>query len=67
MTAFLAAIGIEMRPGGGGVATLFPGSLIDRGALVIDETRGMAFDEQNATLCGVPPFPHMVRWLRESE
>jgi hypothetical protein len=157
MAAFLAAIGIEMRSGGADVATLFPGSLIDHGALVIDEARlaapgdalheaahialappsrrrrdlaflddadggeelttiawcwaasleiriepedifhstaykngdsdtiiasarreiyigfpllqtwGMAFDKQNAALRGVPPFPHMVQWLRESE
>jgi hypothetical protein len=26
---------------------------------------GMAFDEPNARLRGVEPFPHMVRWVRE--
>jgi hypothetical protein len=25
---------------------------------------GMAFDESNARLRGVAPFPHMVRWMR---
>jgi len=24
----------------------------------------MAFDEQNAILRGVEPFPHMVKWVR---
>jgi hypothetical protein len=24
----------------------------------------MAFDEQNARLRGVKPFPHMVKWIR---
>jgi hypothetical protein len=154
MAAFLGTIGIEMRAGAVDVPTLFPGSLIDRGSLVVDESkliapgdaldeaahialapperragdlafleadgaeelttiawswaallkigiepeeifhgtayprgdssmiienarRGihigfpllqawrMAFDEANARLRGVDPFPHMVRWVRE--
>jgi hypothetical protein len=156
MAAFLQTIGIEMRAGVVDIETLFPGSLIDRGALVIDESKlvapgdalheaahialrppelrtsdfaflddadggeelttiawcwaallklelepedvfhgtaykgggssvpieegrkgnyigfpllqawGMAFDEKNAALRGVPPFPHMVHWVRPS-
>src|SRR5215212_7716754 len=155
MAAFLRSIGIDMGAGDVAVATLFPGSLVSRGSLVIDESRlvapgdalheaahiaiapperrfrdfaflddatggeelttiawcwaallqldiapedifhgtaykggdsgmiidsarrgvyigfpllqfwGMAFDEENAALRGVPPFPHMVKWLRE--
>jgi len=155
MSWFLASIGIEMRPGQVEVETLFPGSLISHGSLVVDETkliapgdalheaahialapperrssdfafledatggeevttiawswaalleldiqpedifhgtaykdggsstildcarRGiyigfpllqaweMAFDEPNALLRGVKPFPHMVKWIRE--
>jgi len=155
VAAFLESIGIEMRAGTIDVPTLFPGSLISRGSLVIDESkliapgdalheaahialspperrssdfafiegemggeelttiswcwaalleleiqpqdifhdtaykrgdsamiidcaqRGiyigfpllqaweMAFDEQNAALRGVHPFPHMVKWVRE--
>src|SRR3954452_21461045 len=42
MAAFLGSIGIEMRPGNVDVPTLFPGSLIDRGALVIDESKLVA-------------------------
>jgi hypothetical protein len=154
MAAFLGNIGIEMRAGAVDVPTLFPGSLIDRGSLTVDESKltapgdalheaahialapperrgadlaflddadggeelttiawcwaalleidvapediyhgtayprgdsatiienarrgtyigfpllqawGMAFDEANARLRGVEPFPHMVRWLR---
>ena len=154
MAAFLGDIGIEMRAGVIDVPTLFPGSLISRGSLVVDESVlyapgdalheaahialsppgrrasdsgmlegatggeeittvawswaallelglapeevfhdraykrgdsatiienarrgnyigfpllqawGMAFDERNASLRGVKPFPHMVRWLR---
>lgn len=154
MAEFLGAIGIEMRAGTIDVPTLFPGSLISRGSLVIDESRlvapgdalheaahialspperrsldtgylkgatggeelatiswswaalleldirpedifhgtaykrgdsamiiesarrgvyigfpllqawGMAYDEQNARLRGVRPFPHMVKWVR---
>jgi hypothetical protein len=154
MAAFLESIGIEMRPGVIDVPTLFPGSLISGGLLVVDESillapgdalheaahialapperrstdvgliqgatggeelttiawswaalleldltpeevfhgtaykggdssniidcarRGiyvgfpllqaweMAFDEPNASLRGVKPFPHMVKWLR---
>jgi hypothetical protein len=155
MAAFLGSIGIEMRAGPIDVPTLFPGSLISRGSLVVDESilvapgdalheaahialspperrsadfgfmeaatggeelttiswswaallkleiepedvfhgtaykrgdsamiidcsrRGifigfpllqaweMAFDERNALLRGVKPFPHMVKWIRE--
>ena len=155
MAAFLGLIGIEMRPGTIDVETLFPGSLIFHGSLVIDESmliapgdalheaahialspperrsddfafiegemggeelttiswcwaallkldmqpedifhdtaykggdsamiinharRGifigfpllqaweMAFDERNARLRGVKPFPHMVKWIRD--
>ena len=155
MAAFLGSIGIEMRAGTIDVPTLFPGSLISRGSLVVDESilvapgdalheaahialspperrsadfaflkaasggeelttiswswaalleldiqpedvfhgtaykrgdssmiidcarRGiyigfpllqaweMAFDERNALLRGVKPFPHMVKWIRE--
>ena len=154
MAAFLRSIGIEMRPGTIDVPTLFPGSLISQGSLVVDEsiliapgdalheaahialspperrsadfafiegdmggeeltaiswcwaalleleiepedifhetaykrgdsamiidcarrgiyigfpllqTWGMAFDEPNALLRGVKPFPHMVKWVR---
>jgi hypothetical protein len=154
MAAFLGDIGIDMRAGLIGVPTLFPGSLISRGSLVVEESllfapgdalheaahialappvrrssdsgllkgadkgeelttiawswaallildltpedifhgkaykrgdsemiidcarRGiyigfpllqtweMAFDERNASLRGVKPFPHMVKWLR---
>lgn len=154
MAEFLGSIGIEMRAGTIDVETLFPGSLISRGSLVIDEAmliapgdalheaahialspperrsddfafiegemggeelttiswcwaallevdiqpedifhgtaykggdsdmiidcarRGiylgfpllqaweMAFDERNASLRGVKPFPHMVKWIR---
>jgi hypothetical protein len=154
MAEFLGSIGIEMRAGAIDVPTLFPGSLISGGSLVIDESRlvapgdalheaahialapperrssdfgylkgatggeelttiswswaalleleiqpedvfhgtaykrndsaniidcarrgiyigfpllqvwEMAFDEQNALLRGVEPFPHMVKWLR---
>jgi hypothetical protein len=38
MAEFLASIGIDMRPGAIEVETLFPGSLISRGSLVIDES-----------------------------
>src|SRR5712664_1956872 len=38
MAAFLRAIGIEMRAGTIDVETLFPGSLISCGSLVIDES-----------------------------
>lgn len=154
MAAFLGSIGIEMRAGTIDVPTLFPGSLICGGSLVVDESmliapgdalheaahialspperrssdfgfmeaatggeelttiswcwaallkleiepedifhgtaykrgdsamiidsarRGifigfpllqaweMAFDERNALLRGVKPFPHMVKWIR---
>jgi hypothetical protein len=154
MAEFLASIGIGMRPGKIEAQTLFPGSLISGGSLVVDESllyapgdalheaahialapperrysdtgllkgatggeelttiawswaallelglspedvfhgkaykrgdsdmiienarRGvyigfpllqaweMAFDERNASLRGVEPFPHMVKWLR---
>jgi len=154
MSAFLGTIGIEMRAGDVDVPTLFPGSLIERGSLTVDESKlvapgdalheaahialapperrgadlaflddadggeelttiawcwaalleidvapediyhgtayprgdsamiidaarcgvyigfpllqawGMAFDEPNAQLRGVEPFPHMVRWVR---
>ena len=156
MAAFLGSIGIEMRPGTVDVPTIFPGSLISRGSLIIDESIliapgdalheaahialapperrsddfafiedatggeeitavawcwaallelkiepedifhptayksgvdsstiidyarrgvyigfpllqawGMAFDEKNALVKGVKPFPHMVKWVRE--
>jgi hypothetical protein len=154
MSEFLGSIGISMTAGVVDVPTIFPGSLIARGALVIDESKlvapgdalheaahialspperrasdfavlhdadggeelttiawcwaallaiglepedifhgtayprgdsptiinaakrgvyigfpllqawGMAFDEKNARLEGVEPFPHMVRWIR---
>ena len=38
MAAFLRSIGIEMRAGSIDVPTLFPGSLISRGSLVVDES-----------------------------
>jgi hypothetical protein len=38
MAVFLAGIGIEMRPGVIDEPTLFPGSLISRGSLVVDES-----------------------------
>lgn len=38
IAAFLASIGIEMRAGDILVPTLFPGSLISRGSLVVDES-----------------------------
>ena len=31
------------------------------------QTWGMAFDEPNARLRGVKPFPHMVKWIRDVE
>jgi hypothetical protein len=155
MAEFLGSIGIEMRPGIIDLPTLFPGSLVSHGSLVIDESIlvapgdalheaahialapperraadtgllegatggeelttiswswaallkldippedifhdtaykrgdsamiidcarrgiyigfpllqawGMAFDERNALLSGVKPFPHMVKWIRE--
>jgi len=154
MAAFLESAGIRMNAGRLDGETVFPGSLIDRGSLVIDEAKllspgdalheaahialappdrrardvaflsdadggeeiaaiawcwaalleidlepeevfhptayprgdssaiidaakrgvfigfpllqawGMAFDEANARLRGVEPFPHMVRWMR---
>ena len=154
MAAFLGSIGIAMRAGAVDVPTIFPGSLIDRGSLIVDEAKllapgdalheaahialapperrgldvaflegadggeelttiawcwaalleidvppedifhgtayprgdsaliiecarrgnyigfpllqawGMAYDEANARLRGVEPFPHMVRWVR---
>ena len=154
MSEFLGSIGISMTAGPVDVPTIFPGSLIARGALVIDESKlvapgdalheaahialspperrgsdfavlhdadggeelttiawcwaallaiglepedifhgtayprgdsptiidaakrgvyigfpllqawGMAFDEKNARVEGVEPFPHMVRWIR---
>lgn len=156
MAEFLGSIGIEMRAGTIDVPTLFPGSLVSYGSLVVDESlliapgdalheaahialspperrskdfgylksatggeelttiswswaalleldlqpedvfhgtaykrndsemiidsarRGiyigfpllqvweMAFDERNALLRGVKPFPHMVKWVRDS-
>jgi hypothetical protein len=27
---------------------------------------GMTFDRKRAPGAGVPPFPHMVRWLRQA-
>jgi hypothetical protein len=38
MAAFLSSIGIEMRSGTIDVPTLFPGSLISGGSLVVDES-----------------------------
>src|ERR1700704_4562366 len=38
MAAFLGSIGIEMRAGTIDVPTLFPGSLISGGSLVVDES-----------------------------
>ena len=38
MADFLGSVGIEMRPGKIDVETLFPGSLISRGSLVVDES-----------------------------
>jgi hypothetical protein len=38
MAAFLGAVGIEMRAGTIDVPTLFPGSLISGGSLVVDES-----------------------------
>lgn len=155
MATFLGSIGIEMRPGTIAVPTLFAGSLVSYGSLVVDESLlvapgdalheaahialapserrkadfafiedaddgeeittiawcwaallkleiepedifhptaykggdstmiidcarrgtyigfpllqawGMAFDEANALLRGVDPFPHMVKWVRD--
>jgi hypothetical protein len=42
MAAFLDSIGIEMRPGTSDVPTLFAGSLISNGSLVVDESRLIA-------------------------
>jgi hypothetical protein len=39
MAVFLGSIGIEMRPGTIDVETLFPGSLLAHGSLIIDESR----------------------------
>ena len=38
MAEFLGSIGIEMRAGTSDVPTLFPGSLVSGGSLVIDES-----------------------------
>jgi hypothetical protein len=38
MATFLSSIGIEMRAGSIDVPTLFPGSLVAGGSLVIDES-----------------------------
>ena len=38
MSSFLGSIGIEMRPGKVDVETLFPGSLISTGSLIIEES-----------------------------
>ena len=38
MAAFLGSIGIEMRPGTIDVPTVFPGSFISGGSLVVDES-----------------------------
>ena len=155
MAAFLGSIGIEMRAGAVDVPTLFPGSLVSHGSLVVNESAlvapgdalheaahialapperrqadfafiedadngeeittiswcwaalleldiapedifhptaykggdstmiienahrgvylgfpllqawGMAFDEANARLRGVAPFPNMVKWVRD--
>jgi len=155
MSSFLGSIGIEMRAGTVDVPTLFPGSLVMHGSLLVDESVlvapgdalheaahialapperrhadfgfiedadngeeittiswcwaallelnlkpedifhptaykggdstmiidnarrgiylgfpllqawGMAFDEKNALLRGVKPFPHMVKWVRD--
>lgn len=42
MAGFLGTIGIEMRAGSVEQSTLFPGSLVDRGSLVIDESKLVA-------------------------
>src|SRR6185503_1383222 len=42
MAAFLGSIGIEMRAGTIEVETLFPGSLLSRGSLIIDESQLIA-------------------------
>ncbi|HYI12476.1 MAG TPA: hypothetical protein VEK57_25710 [Thermoanaerobaculia bacterium] len=42
MAAFLHSIGIPMEAGTVDVPTIFPGSLIARGALVIDEAKLVA-------------------------
>ncbi len=42
MAEFLRSIGIDMRAGDVDVPTLFPGSLVSRGSLVIDESRLVA-------------------------
>jgi hypothetical protein len=42
MAAFLDSIGIEMHAGAVEVPTLFPGSVIDRGTLRIDESKLVA-------------------------
>jgi hypothetical protein len=42
MAAFLGTIGIDMRAGAVDVPTLFPGSLIDRGSLIVDESKLVA-------------------------
>ena len=42
MASFLESIGIEMRAGNIDVETLFPGSLIAHGSLVVDESRLIA-------------------------
>ena len=39
MASFLDSIGISMRPGIVDVPTIFPGSLIAHGSLVVDETK----------------------------
>jgi hypothetical protein len=42
MASFLASIGIEMRAGTVDVPTLFPGSLIQCGSLIVDEAKLIA-------------------------
>ena len=73
--AALLEIGLEPED-------VFHGSAYPRGdsPMIIDAARngvfigfpllqawGMAFDETNAALRGVAPFPHMVRWLRPAD
>ena len=70
--AALLAIGLEPED-------IFHGTAYPRGdsPTIIDAARrgvyigfpllqawSMAFDEKNARLQGVEPFPHLVRWIR---
>jgi hypothetical protein len=62
-----------------GSVVFYPGSFKGEGEHVLAHFRegryygvpmlqrwGMTADEKRAKILGIPPFPHMLRWLRES-